>query len=250
MKLSALPILAALAALAACTTTARESAAPPPPPPEISMATLTTATQILSSDPFEGRAPTTPGEERAVSYIAERFGQAGLQPGNRGSWFQEVPLVETTATPSPLRIAGGNGPLTFNYRSDMVANTYPVQPRVGLENSDIVFVGYGINAPERNWNDYAGVDVRGKTVVILVNDPDWQTQGLDGTFNGRAMTYYGRWTYKFEEAARRGAIAALVVHDTAGAGYGWNVVQSPAGENFNFVLGPNARQPVLLQGWI
>ena len=177
MKLSALPILAALAVL------------PPARPPradrgpaaaaEISMATLTTAAQ--SSRPTRSKAaPRPPGEERAVSYIAERFGEAGLQPGNRGSWFQEVPLVETTATPSPLRIAGGNGPLTFNYRTDMVANTYQVQPRVALENSDIVFVGYGINAPERNWNDYAGVDVRGKTVVILVNDPDWQTRAWRG----------------------------------------------------------------------
>jgi Zn-dependent M28 family amino/carboxypeptidase len=224
MKLLALPILAAFA-LAACATTASDSGAPPAAP-EFSLATLTTVTQILSSDQFEGRAPTTPGEERTVNVIAERFRQAGLQPGNNGSWFQNVPLVEMTATPTPLRIAGGNGPLAFNHRTDMVANTYQVQPRVSLENSDIVFVGYGINAPERNWNDYAGVDVRGKTVIILVNDPDWQTQSSEGPFNGRAMTYYGRWTYKYEEAARQGAAAAFIVHDTAPASYGWNVVQS------------------------
>jgi Zn-dependent M28 family amino/carboxypeptidase len=249
MKLSALPILAAFA-LAACTTTPRESAATSPPP-QISMATLTTATQILSSDAFEGRAPTTPGEERSVAYIAERFGQAGLQPGNRGSWFQQVPLVETTATPSPLRIAGGNVPLTFNHRTDMVANTYQVQPRVSLENSDIVFVGYGINAPERNWNDYAGVDVRGKTVVILVNDPDWQSETLEGPFNGRAMTYYGRWTYKYEEAARQGAAAALIVHDTAPASYGWNVVQSSwTGAQYNMDDPGNHMDQSRVIGWL
>jgi Zn-dependent M28 family amino/carboxypeptidase len=195
-------------------------------PPAISEATLTTLTQILSSDAFEGRAPTTPGEEKTVSLLAERFQKAGLQPGNKGSWFQNVPLVETNATPTPLRITGGSKPLTFQYRTDMVANTYQVQPKVSLENSDIVFVGYGINAPERGWNDYAGVDVKGKTVVILVNDPDWQTQSLEGAFGGKAMTYYGRWTYKYEEAAAQGAAAAFIVHETAPASYGWNVVQS------------------------
>ena len=161
-----------------------------------------------------------------------------------------MPLVETTATPSPLRIAGGNGPLTFNYRTDMVANTYQVQPRVALENSDIVFVGYGINAPERSWNDYAGVDVRGKTVVI-VNDPDWQTQGLEGTFNGRAMTYYGRWTYKYEEAARQGAAAAFIVHDTAPASYGWNVVQSSwTGAQYNMDDPGNHMDQSRVIGWL
>jgi Zn-dependent M28 family amino/carboxypeptidase len=108
----------------------------------------------------------------------------------------------------------------------MVGGSYRVQPRVSFANSDVVFVGYGINAPERGWNDYAGLDVRGKTVIILVNDPDWQTQGTEGPFGGRAMTYYGRWTYKFEEAARQGAAAAFIVHQTEPASYGWNVVES------------------------
>jgi Zn-dependent M28 family amino/carboxypeptidase len=221
MRLTRLLPAALLFGLGACQTTP-----PPVAEPQISLATLTTATQILSSDQYEGRAPTTAGEERTVEYLAERFRQAGLQPGNAGSWFQEVPLVETVAAPGPLMISGGTAPLTFNQRADMVANTYQVQPRVTLENSDIVFVGYGINAPERGWNDYQGVDVRGKTVIILVNDPDWRSDGLEGPFNGRAMTYYGRWTYKYEEAARQGAAAAFIVHDTAPASYGWNVVQS------------------------
>src|SRR4051812_46528506 len=201
---------------------ASASAAPP-----IALATLTTATQILSSDAFEGRAPTTPGEEKAIAFIAERFGKAGLQPGNHGGWYQDVPMVETIPAPSPLTVTAANGrSLAFSYRTDFVANSYRVQPKTGIADSDIVFVGYGINAPEKGWNDYAGVDVRGKTVIILVNDPDWQSTGLAGPFNGRAMTYYGRWTYKFEEAARQGAAAAFIVHQTEPAAYGWNVVQS------------------------
>jgi Zn-dependent M28 family amino/carboxypeptidase len=252
MRLRSLVFPAAALALAGCAQTdaapgVRTAAAPA----QVSEATLRTATQILSSDQFEGRAPTTPGEEKTVRFLAERFQQAGLQPGNNGSWFQEVPLVETTATPTPLRISGGNGPLAFQYRTDMVANSYQVQPRIALENSDIVFVGYGINAPERGWNDYAGLDVRGKTVIILVNDPDWQTQALQGPFNGRAMTYYGRWTYKYEEAARQGAAAALIVHETEPASYGWNVVQSSwTGPQYNMDDPNNHMDQSKVIGWL
>ncbi|TFI57888.1 M28 family peptidase [Sphingomonas parva] len=217
---------AAALLLAGCATAGRDRAPSAYQGPPISLATLTTATQILSSDAFEGRAPTTPGEEKAVSYIAEQFRKAGLQPGNKGSWYQNVALVENTASPSALTIAGGSGPLSLAYRTDFVANTYQVQKQVQLKDSELVFVGYGINAPERGWNDYAGLDVRGKTVVILVNDPDWQDQDLNGRFGGKAMTYYGRWTYKYEEAARQGAAGALIVHQTEPAAYGWNVVQS------------------------
>jgi Zn-dependent M28 family amino/carboxypeptidase len=222
----AAPIAAALL-LAGCATS-RDSAPAQRPysGPPISLATLTTATQILSSDEYEGRAPTTKGEEKTVAYIARRFGQAGLQPGNKGSWYQNVPLVESLATPTPLAISGGGAPMTFAHRTDFVANSYQVRPKVDVRDSEMVFVGYGINAPERGWNDYAGVDVKGKTVVILVNDPDWQDEDLEGPFNGKAMTYYGRWTYKYEEAARQGAAAAFIVHDAEPAAYGWNVVQS------------------------
>src|SRR5262249_35592576 len=157
----------------------------PPAPPAISVDTLKSVTQRLSSDAFEGRAPTTPGEQKSIAYISQRFAAAGLKPGNKGSWFQPVQLVETTATPTPLTITGGSTPLTFGYRSDMVAVSYQVQPQIEVKDSDVVFVGYGINAPERNWNDYAGVDVHGKTVIVLINDPDWQTKGLEGPFGGR-----------------------------------------------------------------
>jgi Zn-dependent M28 family amino/carboxypeptidase len=195
--------------------------------PAISEQTLKRATQELSSDRFLGRAPATQGEELTVQYLIQEFQRAGLQPGNNGSWTQDVPLVEINATNNPqLRITGGREPLTFNYRTDHVAASYRAQPRVAFDNSDIVFVGYGINAPERGWNDYAGVDVRGKTVIILVNDPDWQAPTTEGTFNGRAMTYYGRWTYKYEEAARQGAAAAFIVHQTEPASYGWMTVEN------------------------
>jgi Zn-dependent M28 family amino/carboxypeptidase len=195
--------------------------------PAISEETLKRATQELSSDRFLGRAPATQGEELTVQYLIQEFQRAGLQPGNNGSWTQDVPLVEINATNNPqLRITGGREPLTFNYRTDHVAASYRAQPRVAFDDSDIVFVGYGINAPERGWNDYEGVDVKGKTVIILVNDPDWQSQTTEGTFNGRAMTYYGRWTYKYEEAARQGAAAAFIVHQTEPASYGWMTVEN------------------------
>jgi Zn-dependent M28 family amino/carboxypeptidase len=222
----AMPAAAALLVAACATSRESSSAAEPYTGPPISLATLTTATQILSSDEYEGRAPTTKGEDKAVAYIAQRFEKAGLQPGNKGSWYQDVPLVESISTPTALTIAGAGAPMTLAHRTDFVANSYQVQRRIDLRDSEVVFVGYGINAPERGWNDYAGVDVKGKTVVILVNDPDWQDQDLEGPFNGKAMTYYGRWTYKYEEAARQGAAAAFIVHDTEPAAYGWNVVQS------------------------
>ena len=128
-----------------------------------------------------------------------------------------MPLVEITLQGNPqLQVTGGRGaPITLNYRTDFVAASYRAQPRIDVRDSEVVFVGYGINAPERGWNDYAGLDVRGRTVIILVNDADWNAAGSEGVFGGRGMTYYGRWTYKFEEAARQGAAAALIVHDTA-----------------------------------
>ena len=198
-----------------------------PDSPEIPLQTLKDVTKALSSDDFEGRAPATPAEDKTTAYIVERFKTAGLKPGNKGSWFQDVPLVEITGqNVSPLTFSGGKTPISLAYRTDMVIATYQVVPKTEVKDSEVVFVGYGINAPERGWNDYAGLDVKGKTVAILVNDPDWQTMTLDGDFGGRAMTYYGRWTYKFEEAARQGAAAAIIVHDTEPAAYGWGVVQS------------------------
>ena len=231
----ALPVLAGLL-VSACVPIANETplpatqATPEPAKPtaaSISVETLKDVTKTLSDDSFEGRAPATPAEAKTIAYISDRFQKAGLQPGNKGSWYQDVPLVELDTDPGPgIKVTGGKTPLTFAYKKDVVVGTYQVQPKIEIRNSDIVFVGYGINAPERGWNDYAGLDVKGKTVIILVNDPDWQTRTLEGPFEGRAMTYYGRWTYKYEEAARQGAAAALIVHDTEPAAYGFNVVLS------------------------
>ena len=241
----AAPMLALLAS--ACATSPQTRTAVP----AISLDTLKTVTQTLSSDAFEGRAPTTPGEEKTVALIADRFRRAGLQPGNGNSWTQDVPLIETIATPSALTVTGGAKPLTFAYRTDMVANSYQARPNIQLANSDIVFVGYGIVAPERGWNDYAGVDVRGKTVVILINDPDYEKPTVGGAFNGRAMTYYGRWTYKYEEAARQGAAAALIVHDTEPAAYPWGVVTSSwTGPQYNMDAANDHMDQSKVVGWL
>ncbi len=196
--------------------------------PAISLETMQEVTATLASDEFEGRAPGTAGEEKTISYLARQFAEAGLEPGNAGSWFQEVPLVEITAqTIAPLRIGSAGGEaLAFEHGAQWVGVTYREEAAAALEDSEIVFVGYGIVAPEKAWNDYAGIDMRGKTALILVNDPDWQTETTQGTFGGRAMTYYGRWTYKFEEAAKQGAAAALIVHDTFPASYGWGTVET------------------------
>ncbi len=195
--------------------------------PAISVETLKSVTQELSSDAYEGRAPTTPAEDKTVAYIVERFQAAGLKPGNKGSWTQDVPMVELTAgNVAPYVFTGGKTPVSLAYRTDMVAGTYRVAPKSAVANSDVVFVGYGVTAPEQGWDDYAGVDVKGKTVVILINDPDWQTMTREGPFEGRAMTWYGRWPYKFENAAKHGAAAAIIVHDTEPAAYPWAVVQS------------------------
>ncbi len=195
--------------------------------PDLSLDTMKTLVGELASDEFEGRMPGTVGEEKTMALLTREFAGAGLKPGNNGQWFQDVPLVEITAkNVSPLKFTGGKTDMSLDYGSDFVASSYRVTDKISVADSDVVFVGYGINAPEKKWNDYAGLDVKGKTVVILVNDPDWETEGNEGAFNGRAMTYYGRWTYKYEEAARQGAAAAIIVHDTEPAAYGWNVVES------------------------
>jgi len=181
---------------------------------------------VLASDEFEGRAPATPGEEKTINYLEAEFKSLGIKPGNGDSYFQSVSVTEiTTASNAALILKGSNYEAKLNYGTDMMVGSQQQIPSVALSDSDMVFVGYGIVAPERNWNDYAGVNVKGKTVVILVNDPGYATQDPE-LFNGNAMTYYGRWTYKFEEAARQGAAAALIVHETGAAGYGWDVVSS------------------------
>jgi Zn-dependent M28 family amino/carboxypeptidase len=196
--------------------------------PALSEQTMKDVTKELSLDSYEGRAPGSAGEVKTVAYLIEKFKAAGLEPGNKGSWTQDVPLVEITAkNVSALSVADKTGKaMSFAYGSEFVVGSYRETPKTEIKASDMVFVGHGIVAPEKGWNDYAGVDVKGKTVVVMVNDPDFDAKDLTGEFGGKAMTYYGRWTYKYEEAARQGAAAVLIIHDDAPAAYGWNVVNS------------------------
>ncbi|HEX8308721.1 MAG TPA: M28 family metallopeptidase [Allosphingosinicella sp.] len=248
MRLSA---VLALLLLAACASAPAERSAAP----RIDPVRMSNMIRTLASDEFEGRAPGTAGETKTIAYIAEQFRLAGLEPaGENGGWMQKVPLVRTQlAKRGSVKVAGKGGPVPLRVPDDIYLSTVRETSRARIEGAPMVFVGYGVAAPERPWDDFKGVDLKGKVAVFLVNDPDFEAAAGDpvaGRFGGQAMTYYGRWTYKFEEAARRGAIAALVVHETAGAGYGWNTVQAPGGENYNIVLKPGAQQPVMLQGWI
>ncbi len=178
---------------------------------------------VLANDSLTGRKPFTAGETKAINYIAGQLKKAGAAPGNHGSYFQDVPMVEITSTPSAtMQISGGSTSITLNNLTDFVAFTRREVDSVQLNNSPVIFAGYGIVAPEYHWNDYAGLDVKGKTVIVLVNDPGFKSG--EHIFKGDTMTYYGRWTYKFEEAARQGAAAVIIVHQTEPASYGWNVV--------------------------
>jgi len=209
-------------------------------------------TQILASDEFGGRAPSSRGEEMTIQYLTEQFASLGLEPGGvNGTWVQEVPLVAITADPGmSLTISSGGGSRTFEYGPEFVAGTPRVVESVGFEDSELVFVGYGAVAPEFGWDDYAAVDVTGKTVVVLVNDPGFATQDPD-LFKGNAMTYYGRWTYKYEEGARQGAAAVLIVHETAPAAYGWATVENGwTGTQFDLVTEDNNMGRVAAEGWI
>lgn len=220
--------------------------------PEMPLSSMKEMVRTLSADEFEGRAPGTRGEELTLDYLVDQFSAAGLQPGNHGSWFQDVPLVEIIGSDfSTLAVSGGENAMHFANGSDYVAVTYRAVPRISVQDSELVFVGYGINAPEKGWNDYAGIDMRGKTAVILVNDPDYEAEGLEGPFSGRAMTYYGRWTYKFEEAARQGADAALIIHDAFPAAYGWNVVETSwTGAQAFAQSADDGMSQTLANGWI
>ncbi len=222
------------------------AAAPAPDP--VSPESLSADVKVLASDAFGGRAPGTAGEAKTIDWLVGQFRAAGLEPGGRGgSWTQDVPLIRTRLGKGGV---AANGTALVPGTDIYLSTVRPVD-RAAIARAPMVFVGYGVTAPERQWDDFKGVDLKGKVAVFLVNDPDFEAvagEPAAGRFGDRRMTYYGRWTYKFEEAARRGAIAALIVHDTAGAGYGWNTVVAPAGENYDVA---NPRSPrVLLQGWL
>jgi Zn-dependent M28 family amino/carboxypeptidase len=218
-RLRAAWVCGAAATLAACA-----GHRGPPPSTDIEENGYRDAVRVLASDEFEGRRPGTAGEEKTVAFLTQQFHRLGLKPGNGESYLQQVPLVEFVASGTPsLSLAGHGTVKPLDYAKDMVLWTQRAVPEAALEHSELVFVGYGIVAPEYDWNDYAQVDVHGKTVLVLVNDPGYGTRDPK-VFRGDAQTYYGRWAYKVEEAARHGAAGVLLIHDAAAAGYGWNVV--------------------------
>lgn len=204
---------------------------------------------VLASDAFEGRKPFTRGEDSTIQYLAAQFKQLGLQPGNGNSYFQEVPMVSIYSKPaSDLVIKGDGGSVSLSYLEDFVAATRRVQDQVSIRNTPLVFAGYGIVAPEYQWNDYKGLDVKGKTVIVLINDPGFADSTL---FKGRTMTYYGRWTYKFEEAARQGATGVIIIHETAAASYPWKVVRSGwSNSKLYLQTADNNQHRAALEGWI
>jgi Zn-dependent M28 family amino/carboxypeptidase len=258
MKLlrSAVPALA----LAACAPAAQQGAesasmqggAQPAAAAAFDPARLEAHVRTLASDEFLGRGPATPGEEKTVAYIARQFQAAGLQPGGpNGSWYQEVPLNQSSIVGQPqlaYTVGGRRRALTQGEQVAIRASMQNVD-RVAIRNAPLVFLGYGVRAPERNWDDFRGQDLRGKVGVVLINDPDFETG--QGDFGGKAMTYYGRWTYKYEEAARQGLAGLLIVHETAPASYGWATVKnSNTNTMFDIVRANPAEVHPLLEGWI
>jgi Zn-dependent M28 family amino/carboxypeptidase len=238
-------LLAALPALALAQAT-----------PHFDPARLSHHVEILASDAFEGRAPATPAETKTIDYVIGQLKAAGVQPGGdlkggQRAWTQDVPLLHTSIVGAPSLTLTSNGnaiPLTQGNQIALRA-ALTGDRHVGLKDVPIIFVGYGVTAPERNWDDFKGLDVRGKLLVMLINDPDFETG--QGDFGGKAMTYYGRWTYKYEEAARRGAAGVLIVHETAPASYGWATVKnSNTNDMFDIVrANPKATHPSF-ESWI
>src|SRR5918993_307204 len=247
-------LLALLLAFAGCAAPTEQTATQPTPqqqsapnlPAELKPALdsvnaddLMRHTKTLASDEYEGRGPGTRGEELSVKYLTGEFQRMGLKPGNPdGTYVQKVPLAGLKAEPR-LTLSAGGRQTELKYPDDYVAASRRFVPETRVENSDIVFVGYGVVAPEYGWDDYKGVDVKGKTIVMLINDPAVAdaadpSKPDEKMFKGKAMTYYGRWTYKFEIASEKGAAAAIIVHETEPAGYGFEVVKNSwSQENFD-----------------
>ncbi len=224
-------------------------------PAPVTPAELSATVKVLASDPFGGRAPGTAGEARTVAYLVDRLTALGLRPaGPDGRWTQAVPLIHSIAgSPTALNVRVGDRDVPVAPGTDIAPGTARDTTRVAIDHAPMVFVGYGVHAPERGWDDFKGVDLHGRIAIFLVNDPDYAARPGDdayGRFGGAAMTYYGRWTYKYEEAARRGAIGALIVHETGAAGYGWNVAGNTVGGIYALPVEPGEPQPVAVQSWI
>ena len=225
--------------------------------PKIDQAAILEHVKVLSSDEYEGRAPGTNGETLSVKYLEDQFKKLGLKPGNPdGTYVQKVPLVGIVGKEArPLTVTKGAQKRTFKWSDDVVAWTKRVGDGASIEGSEVVFAGYGVEAPEYDWNDFKDVDVKGKTIIVLVNDPAVPDPAdpakLDPKmFGGKAMTYYGRWTYKFEEGARKGAAGILVVHETGPAGYPFSVVQGNLREKFDLITPDKNAGRAAIEGWI
>ena len=250
-------LLSAVLFTAACST-----AAPKPLTmaelPDINTDRILQDIKILSSDEYEGRAPGSRGEALTTAYLVDQFKTMGLEPGNPdGSWTQKVSLVGLTAQPQGgfiVKNRKGTASIDFNINRDVVVFSRRVTDEVKLENSELVFAGYGVQAPEFGWDDFKGLDVKGKTIVVLVNDPPVTKTGStdldDSVFGGRAMTYYGRWTYKYDKGAELGAAGVIVVHETGPAGYPFSVVQGFSTERFNLVTPDRNMGTPSIQAWI
>ena len=250
MRLSSIRLLGATAiALIAVPATAQQMG-------KFDPARLSAVDKQLSSDAFQGRGTAAPIEPTVINYIADQFKAAGLQPGGdlvngQRSWFQNVPLFSSQIVGTPQISLNENGTVVPLKQGPEIAVIAPLNgaKQIDIANAPLVFVGYGVKAPERNWDDFKGQDMHGKVLVVLINDPDFE--GGEGDFGGKAMTYYGRWTYKFEEAARQGAVGIIIVHETAPAAYGWEVVQnSNTNAQFDIVRDNPAAQHTQLESWI
>ncbi|MFY8297266.1 M28 family peptidase [Pseudoalteromonas sp. SS15] len=247
MKLRITLSAIAAAVLAGCVSTSNTSNDIQAAYNSINETQLAEHIKTLASDEFEGRAPSSKGEELTLAYLTKHFKALGYEPGNGDSFFQEVPLVSIEADSDMELVIGGKA---YQYKKEMVMGTGRISELESINNSEMVFVGYGVNAPEYGWNDYEGLDVKGKTVVMLVNDPGFATKD-PSMFTGEAMTYYGRWTYKYEEASRQGAAGAIIIHETAPASYPWSVVENSwSGEQFGFQKENKNMDRVAVEGWV
>ncbi|MBK7869918.1 MAG: M20/M25/M40 family metallo-hydrolase [Saprospiraceae bacterium] len=206
----------------------------------------------LASDEFLGRKPFTEGETKTIAYLQSELEKMGLEPGNNGSYFQEVPLVEISPMPdSTMKVVGPSGSFDLKIKDDYVLYTQREQEDIQIKDAELVFCGYGIVAPEYNWNDYADIDMKGKIAVVMVNDPGFQNETQDSTFfKGNIMTYYGRWTYKYEEAARQGAEGVLIIHETNAAGYPWFVPRGSMSPRLNLQTPNGGADKCAIQGWV
>jgi Zn-dependent M28 family amino/carboxypeptidase len=241
--------LALAAALIALPASARPAANP------ISPARLSADVKVLADSKLAGRAPGGPGEAGTIAYLTGQFKAMGLKPaGDKGGWTQAVPLLRFQIAANPkFSLTAGGKTQTLTATQQIMAWTQRPVSQVKIADAPLVFVGYGVTAPERKWDDFKGVDLKGKIAVILINDPDFEAkpgEPVAGKFGGKAATYYGRWIYKFEEAARRGALGALIVHETEGAAYPWSTVVASNGDSYDIVQPDPAKVHPLLQGWI